>query len=61
MAKNEEEYFLLDDLGSPLRQLTITGQSLENYGFDEFGQALFGTPTNHLFGFTGYNLVKLVS
>ncbi|WP_083571660.1 RHS repeat-associated core domain-containing protein, partial [Enterococcus moraviensis] len=54
LAKNEEEYFLLDDLGSPLRQLTTTRQTMEEYGFDEFGQALFNTPTNQPFGFTGY-------
>lgn len=54
LTKNEEEYFLLDDLGSPLRQLTTTGQTMEEYGFDEFGQALFNTPTNQSFGFTGY-------
>ncbi|WP_242590296.1 RHS repeat domain-containing protein [Enterococcus sp. DIV0849a] len=54
LAKNEEEYFLLDDLGSPLRQLANTGQTIEEYGFDEFGQPLFGTTTSHPFGFTGY-------
>lgn len=54
LAKNEEEYFLLDDLGSPLRQLANTGQTIEEYSYDEFGQSLFNTPTNQPFGFTGY-------
>lgn len=54
LAKDNEEYFLLDDLGSPLRQLTSTGQTIDEYGYDEFGQSLFNVPTQQPFGFTGY-------
>jgi RHS repeat-associated protein len=52
--KVNEEYFLLDDLGSPLRQLTSTGQTINEYDYDEFGQSLFDTPNQQPFGFTGY-------
>lgn len=55
LSKNQEEYFLLDELGSPLRQSNVQGNEWLNYGYDEFGQSLFeNIPVEQPFGFTGY-------
>lgn len=56
LLAKDEEYFLLDDLGSPLRQLTRNGQTTTEYGYDEFGQSLFDTSNQQPFGFTGYQM-----
>lgn len=58
----EENYYILDDLGSPARLLDGVGGSREAYGYDEFGVDLFGKPGEPCrrqlqpFGFTGYQL-----
>ncbi|WP_321384224.1 DUF6531 domain-containing protein [uncultured Enterococcus sp.] len=51
LALNEEEQFLLDDLGSPIRHLSLSGMQ-ESFAYDEFGQHL--TQPHRVFGFTGY-------
>ncbi|MHC5217581.1 DUF6531 domain-containing protein [Enterococcus sp. LJL128] len=51
LAMDGEEQFLLDELGSPLRQLTAGG-SQELFAYDEFGVAQQSQAG--VFGFTGY-------
>lgn len=51
LSSNDEEQFLLDDLGSPIRQLSLAGTQ-ESFAYDEFGQHL--RQPHHVFGFTGY-------
>ena len=48
-------YFLHDDMGSPTRLLNQEGNTLEAYGYDEFGCDLGYMHSNlHSFGYTGY-------
>ncbi len=59
LAGMEEEgrdsYALLDELGSPVRFLWRNGNDLSVYGYDEFGNDLFGNAGDKQpFGFTGY-------
>lgn len=35
------EYYLEDDLGSPVRLINGNGELTENYGYDEFGRDLY--------------------
>ena len=49
------EYYLQDDLGSPLRLLNEAGDLTESYGYDEFGRDLYGNQGEvQPFGYTGY-------
>ncbi len=49
------KYILQDELGSPVRLLDESGESVERYGYDEFGQDLYGNQgTAQPFGYTGY-------
>jgi len=47
----ENEHFLTDELGTPIRSLNIKGNTNNIYSYDEFGIARSNTST---FGFTGY-------
>ncbi|MEE1057338.1 MAG: RHS repeat-associated core domain-containing protein [Acutalibacteraceae bacterium] len=48
-------YFSHDDMGSPVRLLGKEGNTLETYGYDEFGCDFENTPSKfHSFGYTGY-------
>lgn len=38
----ERRYYLQDDLGSPIRLLNGSGELTDSYGYDEFGQDLYG-------------------
>ena len=51
----EHCYYLQDDLGSPIRLLNGSGELTESYGYDEFGQDLYGNQgIVQPFGYTGY-------
>lgn len=51
----EYRYYLQDDLGSPVRLLDAGGELTESYGYDEFGQDLYGNQgIVQPFGYTGY-------
>jgi len=48
--------YLHDELGSPLRYLDSTGSAVEQYGYDEFGNDLYGNQgLLQPFGYTGYS------
>ncbi len=48
-------YYLNDELGSPIRLLSESGEPEESYGYDEFGQDLYGNQgATQPFGYTGY-------
>ncbi len=48
-------YFLQDEMGSPVRLADENGTLLESYGYDEFGQDLYGNQgILQPFGYTGY-------
>ena len=48
-------YYLQDELGSPIRLMDETGNLTETYGYDEFGQDLYGNQgIIQPFGYTGY-------
>ena len=49
------QYYLQDDLGSPIRLADAGGGVIQSYGYDEFGQDLYGNGGMiQPFGFTGY-------
>jgi len=49
------DYYLQDDLGSPIRLLNAEGSQTEVYGYDEFGRDLYGNQGEaQPFGYTGY-------
>lgn len=53
-----ENFYLQDDLGSPMHLVDTYGTSQESFAFDEFGEEL-STGYNHIiqaFGFTGYQM-----
>ena len=50
-SKGCREYYIHDDLGSPIRAIGTNGTE-EIYGYDEFGNDLYHNQT--LFGYTGY-------
>lgn len=54
LSQDQSAYFLLDELGSPLRQFDHQEDDWLNYGYDEFGQSLLDVKTAQPFGFTGY-------
>ncbi len=48
-------YYLQDELGSPVRLMDESGELTETYGYDEFGQDLYGNQrVTQPFGYTGY-------
>ena len=48
-------YYLQDEMGSPVRLAYANGDFLESYGYDEFGQDLYGNQgILQPFGYTGY-------
>lgn len=56
MTEGDESYvYLQDELGSPVRLLDMQGKVQTVYGYDEFGQDLFGNQGDmQPFGYTGY-------
>ena len=51
----QESYYLQDELGSPIRLANQNGELQDSYGYDEFGQDLYGNQgTVQPFGYTGY-------
>ena len=49
------EYYLQDELGSPIRLMGEEGEVTESYGYDEFGRDLYGNQGKvQPFGYTGY-------
>ena len=51
----DSHFYLLDDLGSPLRLSDADGALLDSYAYDEFGNDLTGNQgATQPFGFTGY-------
>lgn len=54
-AAGRARYAMPDELGSPIRFMDEDGTQLEHYGYDEFGQDLYGSQgTAQPFGYTGY-------
>jgi len=54
--------YLQDELGSPVRLLDMGGNHQTVYGYDEFGQDLFGDQGEmQPFGYTGYQKDKIVN
>ncbi len=56
-----KNFYLLDDLGSPMELLEEDGRVAESYAYDEFGASIYRTKDifkNSLqpFGFTGYQM-----
>lgn len=56
-----DNYYLQDDLGSPMYLMDEKGEIKESYGFDEFGQFLFDYPEDSIqpFGYTGYQMEEV--
>ena len=51
----QQSYYLQDELGSPIRLANQNGELQDSYGYDEFGQDLYGNQgTMQPFGYTGY-------
>ena len=49
------DYYLQDELGSPIRLLDAEGILCESYGYDEFGSDIYGNQGQiQPFGYTGY-------
>lgn len=57
IQKNEKtsRYYLTDELGSPIRLLDQNGNTLETYGYQEFGEAIYAD-SSQPFTYTGYQL-----
>ena len=54
-GKDSASYYLQDELGSPLRLADGGGAVSDSYGYDEFGQDLYGNQRKaQPFGYTGY-------
>ena len=54
-GKESPQYYLQDELGSPLRIEGEDGRLRESYGYDEFGRDLYGNQGKvQPFGYTGY-------
>lgn len=51
----QESYYLQDEMGSPIRLMDKDGDLKDSYGYDEFGQDLYGNQgVVQPFGYTGY-------
>ena len=56
----QERYYLQDEMGSPIRLLDEDGYLKDSYGYDEFGQDLYGNQgTIQPFGYTGYQADRI--
>lgn len=56
----DTEYYFQDELGSPIRLINKEGRQTEAYGYDEFGQDLYGNQGQiQPFGYTGYQSDQL--
>ncbi len=54
------DFYLQDDLGSPIRFMDEDGEIIDSYGYDEFGQDLYGNQgLVQPFGYTGYQSDKI--
>ena len=54
-GSSRESYYLQDELGSPIRLVDGEGSLQDSYGYDEFGQDLYGNQgVIQPFGYTGY-------
>lgn len=55
-----ERYYFQDELGSPIRLMDKDGEAEESYGYDEFGQDLYGNQgIVQPFGYTGYQADRI--
>ncbi len=55
LENGQESYYLQDEMGSPLRLMDKDGDLKDSYGYDEFGQDLYGNQgVVQPFGYTGY-------
>ena len=53
--RGSARYYLQDELGSPIRLIGVDGELTNSYGYDEFGQDLYGNQGKvQPFGYTGY-------
>ena len=61
MTENgKERYYFQDELGSPIRLMDQDGEAEESYGYDEFGQDLYGNQGMvQPFGYTGYQADRI--
>ena len=49
------DFYLQDDLGSPIRLMDEEATLIDSYGYDEFGQDIYGNQgISQPFGYTGY-------
>lgn len=54
-GNTDGSYYLQDEMGSPIRLVDETGTVRADYGYDEFGQDLYGNQGEiQPFGYTGY-------
>ncbi len=54
-SNKADSYYLQDEMGSPIRLMDETGILVEAYGYDEFGQDIYGNQGEiQPFGYTGY-------
>ncbi|MGN0319854.1 MAG: RHS repeat domain-containing protein, partial [Lachnospira sp.] len=52
---SEEMYYLVDELGSPMRLFDFEGNIINTFGYDEFGQDIYANQMDRQpFGYTGY-------
>lgn len=52
---NQLDYYLKDELGSPIRRMNSRGNLVDSYSYDEFGRTLFeNQEKQQLFGYAGY-------
>lgn len=55
-----EKYYFQDEMGSMIRLVDKNGEIVESYGYDEFGQDLYGNQgTMQPFGYTGYQVDRI--
>ena len=58
--QEKEAYYLLDDLGSPIRLMSYKGGLIDSYEYDEFGRDIYGNQADKQpFGFTGYQYDRI--
>lgn len=55
-----KKYYFQDEIGSPIRLMDKNGEMAESYGYDEFGQDLYGNQGMvQPFGYTGYQTDRI--
>ncbi len=58
----DQQYYFQDELGSPIRLMDENGNLADSYGYDEFGQDLYGNQGKvQPFGYTGYQKDNVAS